>query len=120
MSCTPCRSKRTLRHWVTVQQMKADAERDDNNEVDQTDADNWETYCRRRSEFKTRGGSERFASDMIQAGQTHRVYMRRDSTTKGITSQMRMSYDGRVFNILAAADEDEMRRWMVLDVVEAK
>ena len=122
MKCGDCKSKPVLNRRVTVQRLKdeEDLTRDDNNEVDPTDSANWQTYATRSAAFKTRGGSERFASDMIQAGQTHRVYMRRDSTTKGITPTMRLSYDGRVFNILAAADEDEMRRWMVLDVVEAK
>jgi SPP1 family predicted phage head-tail adaptor len=102
-----------------VQQLKDDATADANNEIDLTDDDNWETYASRNAAFKSRGGSERFASDMIQAGQTHRVYVRSDSTTRAITPRMRLSYDSRVFNILAAVDEDEARQWVVLDVVEA-
>lgn len=112
--------RRNLNCRVTIQQVKAAATRDANNEVDLTDADNWETYASRWAEFKTRGGSERFASDMIQAGQTHRVYMRWDRTTKAISPAMRMSYDSRIFNILAVADEDEGHRWIVIDCVEAK
>ncbi len=122
MKCTDCKSKPHLNRRVVIQQLKAEAdlERDANNEVDPTDADNWETYATRWAAFKTRGGSERFASDMIQAGQTHRVYLRSDSTTRAISPAMRLSYDDRVFNILAAVDEDEGRQWVVLDVVEAK
>jgi SPP1 family predicted phage head-tail adaptor len=122
MKCTDCKSKPHLNRRVTIQQLKAEADldRDANNEVDPTDADNWETYATRWAAFKTSGGSERFASDMIQAGQTHRVYVRSDSTTRAISPAMRLSYDDRVFNILAAVDEDEGRQWVVLDVVEAK
>lgn len=118
-SCKKTESRR-LNCRVTVQRVKDSPDRDANNEFDPTDADNWETYCSRNAEFKTRGGSERFASDMIQAGQTHRVYMRFDTTTKAISPAMRMSYDSRIFNILSVADEDEGHRWMVLDCVEAK
>lgn len=119
--CQRCKSPRiNLNVRITVQQVKASPTRDTNNEVDPTDDANWETYATRSAAFKTRGGSERFASDMIQAGQTHRVYVRSDSTTRAITPAMRLSYDGRVFNILAAVDEDEARKWVVMDVVEAK
>lgn len=120
MTCAPCKNDRILNRTVVVQQVKASATVDANNEVDLTDDASWETYATRSAAFKTRGGSERFASDMIQAGQTHRVYVRSDSTTRAITPAMRLSYDSRVFNILAVADEDEMRQWVVLDVVEAK
>lgn len=108
-----------LKTRVIVQQVKSGATRDTNNEVDLTDDDSWETYATRMAAFKTRGGSERFASDMIQAGQTHRVYVRSDATTRAISPAMRLSYDSRVFNILAAVDVDEMRQWVQLDVVEA-
>lgn len=120
MTCKPCRTEHRLNCRVTVQQLKSDATADANNEVDPTDDNNWETYVTRSAAFKTRGGSERFASDMIQAGQTHRVYVRSDSTTRAITPVMRLSYDSRTFNILAVADEDEARQWVVMDVVEAK
>lgn len=122
MTCTPCTtdSKRLLNVRVTVQKLKASPTRDSNNEVDLTDSNNWESHAARRASFKTRGGSERFASDMIQAGQTHRVYLRSDPTTRAITPAMRISYDSRIFNILAVADEDEMKQWVVIDCVESK
>lgn len=120
MSCAPCKAEHQLRHRVTIQQLKAAATRDANNEIDQTLDASWETYCSRNSEFKSRGGSERFGSDMIQAGQTHRVYMRSDTTTRAITPAMRVVFESRKFNILAAVDEDEMRQWVVLDLVEKK
>lgn len=118
MSCPPCKSEHQLKVRVTVQKVKDSPTRDTNNEIDLTLDANWETYATRSAAFKTRGGSERFASDMIQAGQTHRVYVRSDSTTRAITPAMRLSYDSRVFNILASVDEDEMRQWVVMDVVE--
>jgi SPP1 family predicted phage head-tail adaptor len=120
MTCAPCKDDRLLNCRVTVQQLKSAATRDANNEVDPTDSDNWETYTSRSATFKTRGGSERFASDMIQAGQTHRAYVRSDTTTRAITPDMRLSYSGRIFNILAVADEDEMRQWVRIDLIEGK
>ncbi|TXH56418.1 MAG: head-tail adaptor protein [Desulfurellales bacterium] len=120
MTCKPCKTEPRLNCVVVVQRIKSAATRDANNEIDLTSSGNWETYATRLASFKTRGGSERFASDMIQAGQTHRVYMRRDATTKSITPEMRLSYDSRYFNILAVADQDEMHEWMVIDCVEAK
>lgn len=120
MKCADCKSKHILRHRITVQQLKSTATPDANNEIDQTDDANWEAFVSRRAEFKSRGGSERFASDMIQAGQTHRVYLRSDSETRAITPAMRLVFGSRKFNILAAVDEDEARRWVVLDVVEER
>lgn len=120
VKCGRCKTRHHLNRRVIVQQLKSSPTRDANNEIDLADSDNWETYVSRKAAFKTRGGSERFASDMIQAGQTHRVYVRSDSTTRAISPAMRLSYDDRVFNILAAVDEDEGRQWVVLDVVEAK
>jgi SPP1 family predicted phage head-tail adaptor len=119
MKCADCKTRPVLNRRVTIQRLKTNATKDVNNEVDHTVDANWETYATRSAAFKSRGGSERFASDMIQAGQTHRVRMRSDSTTRGISPAMRMVYDSRVFNILAAVDEDETRQWVVLDVVEA-
>jgi SPP1 family predicted phage head-tail adaptor len=112
--------QRNLNQKIVVQQVKAAPTTDANNEVDLTAAANWETYATRWAAFKSRGGSERFASDMIQAGQTHRVYVRSDSTTRAISPAMRISYDDRIFNILAAVDEDEARQWVVIDCVENK
>lgn len=119
MTCKPCRTERPLRNRITIQQVKDDATADANNEVDHTDDDNWETYASRNAAFQSLSGSERFASDMIQAGQTHRIWLRSDPTTRAITPRMRVSFDSRKFNILAAVDVNEERQWVRLDVAEA-
>lgn len=120
MKCTDCKTKPRLNRRVVVQKVKASPTLDTNNEVNLTLDANWETYATRWAAFKSRGGSERFASDMIQAGQTHRISLRSDAATRAITPGMRVSYDSRVFNILAVVDEDELRKWVQLDVAEAK
>lgn len=120
MTCKPCKTERPLRNRITVQQVKADATVDANNEVDRTVDDSWETYASRNAAFQSLSGSERFASDMIQAGQTHRVWLRSDSTTRAITPRMRAVLGTRKFNILAAVDVNEERQWVRLDVAEAK
>ena len=118
MTCTPCKLEHQLSCRVTVQQVKTAPTVDANGEVNLSDASNWETYCTRFAEIKTRGGSERFASDMIQAGQTHRIYMRADTTTRAITPRMRVLYGTRVMAIQMAADIDQQHIWMQLDVAE--
>lgn len=120
MTCAPCKTDRNLTTRITIHRIKSNATRDANNEIDLADAANWEALAARWSAIKSRGGSERFASDMIQAGQTHRVYMRYDNVTRTVTPAMRLKLDSRLFNILAIVDEDEGHRWIVADVVEAK
>ncbi len=120
MKCDGCNKRRNPDRKVTIQSVKDDATPDGNNEIDLTDDDSWEDYCSPWAEILTRGGAERFASDMIQAGQTHRLYVRWNSLTKSITPRMRVKYGTRIMGILAAEDEDQRHQWMQLDVAEAK
>lgn len=120
MKCVDCNLDRQTKSRVVIEKVKASPTRDAQEEYNPTSSSNWETLATRWAAFKTRGGSERFASDMIQAGQTHRVYVRYDATTATVTPAMRLNMNSRIFNILAAADEDEQRKWIVMDVVEAK
>lgn len=121
VKCGRCKQPRMdLNCRVTVQQLKAAATVDGHGEINRSLDANWETYATRWSAFKSRGGSERFASDMIQAGQTHRVYLRYDSVAAAITTEMRATYDSRTFGILAVVDVDEQHQWIQLDVAEDK
>lgn len=120
MTCAPCKNEPLLTSRVTVQQIKAAATVGADGAKDLTADATWEDVATRWCAFKTRGGSERFASDQIQAGQTHTVTMRYDATTKTFTTKMRMVMGTRNFNILAVMDRDEMHQWIVADVAEAK
>jgi SPP1 family predicted phage head-tail adaptor len=120
MTCSPCKTQRKLRNRITVEQVKESPTVDGNDEVNLTLDANWETYITRDCAFESLSGTERFASEAIQAGQTHRIWLRSDSYSRAITTRMRVQFEGRKFNILAAVDKNEERLWVRLDVAEAK
>jgi len=119
MKCSDCKSKPVLNRRVTIQRQKTGVE-DDHNQVDPTDDANWETVDSRWAEFKSLGGSERFASEHIQAGQTHRVTMRFDRTTAAVTPADRLKMGDRKFGINWIVDKDERHEWIVAGVAEEK
>lgn len=83
-------------------------------------AANYDSLGTRWANWKTRAGSERFASDITQAGHSHRVILRFDSVTRTLTQQHRIQKDSRTFNIDAVSNEDEQNKYMILDVTESK
>lgn len=84
------------------------------------DSANYTSLGSRWAEWKTRSGSERFASDITQAGHSHRLRLRYDNVTRTLTPQDRIGKDLRTLGIDAVSNEDEANRYMVLDVTETK
>lgn len=60
-------------------------------------------------------GQKVFTDGHLEGHVTHRVTLRYQS---GITTDMRMTYNGRVFNIRAVLNTDESNRWLELLVEE--
>lgn len=109
---------------ASIQRVKATATRDASNNIKYADDSNWETVGSRTAWIKTLGGSERFASDQLQAGHTYRVTMRSDRETRAITpdDRLRLNVDGktRTLGIVSAVDKDFARQWVECLCVETR
>ena len=90
---------------VTIQQLKTGVE-DANNQTDVTDSNNWQTYATRWMELIPKGGREFRYAQQQEADLTHLVRFISDSTTRGITPQMRILFGSRVLNIVDSYDTD--------------
>ncbi|MES2789965.1 MAG: head-tail adaptor protein [Planctomycetota bacterium] len=87
------------RYPIIVQRKKAAAVQDAFGQVDEAVASNWETYCSRRAKKETLPGNEPVVGDQAQPVFGHRLVVRADGETKGITPLMRVSWEGRLLNI---------------------
>lgn len=121
MKCaTKCPPKRAPQLNVKVTLLRFDGTKNASDEELRDDPDNYDSLGTRWAEWKTRAGSERFASDITQAGHSHRLRLRFDSVTRTLTPQDRIQKDSRTFGIDAVSNEDEQNKYMILDVTETK
>lgn len=67
------------------------------------------------AEIKPLNGSKVFVAHHLEGHVTHHVTMRYQS---GITTDMRLIYGARLFNIRAVMNTDETNRWLELLVEE--
>lgn len=67
------------------------------------------------AEIKPASGQKIFIDGHLEGHVTHHVTMRYQS---GITTDMRMTYGNRLFNIRAVLNTDESNRWIELLVEE--
>jgi len=67
------------------------------------------------AEIAPLSGREVFAAGHLEGHVTHKITMRYQS---GITTDMRVSFNGRLFNIRAVMNVDESNRWLELVVEE--
>lgn len=90
---------------VTIQQLKTGVE-DANNQIDVSDAANWQIYVTRWMELIPKGGREFRLAQQQEGDLTHLVRFIGDSATRGITHEMRILYGSRVLNIVDSYDVD--------------
>ena len=90
---------------VTIQSLKTTGQ-DAYNQLDVTDSNNWQTYATRWMELIPKGGREFRLAQQQEADLTHLVRFISDSTTRGITPQMRILYDSRLLNVVDSYDVD--------------
>lgn len=122
MTTTPSGGRRVR---VTIKQENELATLDDGGDLDLTDEDNQEFYCRRWAKIAPRGGREFFRRDEIEARVTHLVYLPYDTDTVQITPEMWLELDGpagttRRLNIIHAINVGEMNREIELQCEEQK
>ena len=67
------------------------------------------------AEIKPSSGNKYFVAGHLEGHITHHVTMRYQT---GITTDMRMTYNNRAFNIRAILNTDESNRWLELLVEE--
>jgi SPP1 family predicted phage head-tail adaptor len=92
-----------LRNFITIQQQSG--ARDTTGE----ETDTWTTFAQVYAHIEPYVGSARAGREMFQAGQLvgldyTRIHLR---YLAGITPKMRVSYNGRIFDILAINNRDE-------------
>lgn len=69
--------------------------------------DNWRVAFRRWAEFQTAGGKEFQQQDQTQAEVSHRLVLRSDRQTRGITPKYRIQFQSRIFEVTKAVDVNE-------------
>jgi SPP1 family predicted phage head-tail adaptor len=99
----------TMRRQIVIQQSNATQ----NTSGDPIPA--WETFATVRAAIVPLQGRELLAAQQIVASVSHRLDMR---YVVGVTPAMRVTYDGRYFDIQAAIDPTELKREMQLFCLE--
>lgn len=94
-----------LRKRVTIQQRTTDQD-DYGQQLNQ-----WDDVARVWAGIEPLNGRELLAAAAVQAETTHTVTMR---YRPGITPQLRINYNGRLFNILNVLDDNERHRTLTL------
>lgn len=98
-----------LRHTITIQQ------RSDSQNSYGEQANTWTTFAEVRASVEPLQGREFFASQQMQAEVTTRFRIR---YLDGVTADMRISYDGRTFDIQAVLNPNERGRELHIMAVE--
>lgn len=69
-----------------------------------------ELYCKRKARISPSSGREFVAAQAVQPELSCIIAMRSDSVTRAITPDMRITRDGRTFNIGAVYDEHTLNK----------
>jgi SPP1 family predicted phage head-tail adaptor len=102
---TPRLNSGQLRHKIRFQ--KLEGQEDELGQYRETWVDDASAWCM----IKTMQGREYYAAAASQSENTYRFVMR---YRPGIDSSMRIVYQGRIFNIDSAINDDEMNRTLTL------
>ena len=80
----------------------------------------WSTYATRWAAIEPLLGREYWAAQQVVAENSVRFRLRYDATTAAITPKMRVSYDGRLFDIQSVVNVREQNIEIVLMTVEVR
>lgn len=78
------------------------------------------TYCQRWAEIINNSGRELFAAQQVQPMVAAVIHLRSDEQTRAITTDMRIQYGSRVFNIATVFDEMNVQKQVVLWCTEVE
>lgn len=100
-----------LRHRIAIQSNNSTA----STELGQP-IDNWTTVATVWGRIEPLSGREAFYAQQVQADASHRITLRGNRT---INTKQRLVHESRVFNIVSVIDDEEMKRWKTIMVMEA-
>lgn len=98
-----------LRHRITVEQNSPTQ-----NDLGEEES-SWSEFATRWADARALDGTESFSTDMKFAEATHRFRLR---YLDGVTPEMRVSWDGRTFDIVSALDPRGRKRETVIVATE--
>lgn len=70
----------------------------------------WSPVATVFAEVRASTGREQLTADALTGTVTHKIRMRHRAD---VTADMRITWNGRIFNIRAVLDPDDRRRWLV-------
>jgi len=98
-----------LRHRITIESLTLAGDGQGGS------SETWATFATVWASVEPVKGGERFFSEQIQYQRTHKIIIRH---LTGINSTMRISFDGRTFQIKAIRRADERKFFMLIDAEE--
>lgn len=105
---------------IIIQKLKDEPTQDAFGQVDNSDDDNWETYTTRWAAIEPITSREQIRGGQVEPIGQYRVRMRSDSTTRAITTAMRISWNGRTLNIDNTLDKHAQKREVELTAKESQ
>jgi len=112
MSCRKKPLGSQLRHRITIQEPTYSIDSSGGNTL------TWTDYAIRKAKAIPKGGQETFRLQQFFSEANMMFMIRYDSLAKAITTKMRVSFDSRFFDIVAAINEDEMNQTIKLVCTE--
>ena len=82
------------------------------------DTGSWSTQFTRWGSIEAVSGGERFQAQQAQANMTHNMVVTYDSETVTVDPTWRVSFDSRIFEIVATFDPGEMHKTIELQTRE--
>lgn len=108
----------TYSKLVTIEKPKSTGYDSDYGTYDYTDSTNWEEHTQAYAKVQTRGGREFFQASKVHADVSHLWETQSTAKVRAAKPRMRLTWDGRVFQILSVQDKDEDRRTVEISTKE--
>lgn len=110
-----------IRHKIVIERLNPNATPDAAGHIDETDSANWEAFWRPWANLIPRNSREFIGADRVQADITHQIEIRYSDKAYQVSSDMRVKYGNRRFNILSEPyDVDERRVAIRFDAKEIR
>ena len=98
------------REPIVIENVKPSALLNAHGELDLEDDANWETYFSCFAIVHPKGAKEFIRAGILDADVAHQIKVPRGTDTEGITSEMRIRWNGAKLGILAAFPSGETHR----------
>lgn len=77
----------------------------------------WQDVATDRAMIKPLRGNERWQSQRTETNITHKIYMRYKPNR---TTEMRINYNGRLFQVKAILNIEERNKWFDIEAIEGE